>query len=353
VIDMLMRTLEFYGGDMEEIKSVLNTVSKEDTFVGVLEKAGDRKIFLGDSLVKSGDTFKAKDAYYKACIYFFLMEYFTDDLIESRKHYEKFMPVYNKFCFLASPKIERVEFPYKNGAIKAQFRMPEGTGPFPAIIFFQGNEGVKEHMISFEECALKRGMATLSVDPPGYGETRLTGIIWQDEKDYKSCVGLAVDYLYSIKQIKIEAIGIFGVSGGGLLSSYSASMEKRIAASAGLGCTSPYTFVKSWKNALISQKRKSFRYSGTDNVKDCYQWMLRCQKEILTALPQLNCPSLWVNGTDDLLVPIKDIQTLTEELGEKAEFMPIEGGDHLCSQFLSSGLADTIFDWFAEKLHNL
>ncbi len=353
VFDMLLRTFEFYGGNIDEIKETLKKISPSRSMKKVFDDAGSKKIQLGDKYFTDNDYPKAQQAYFDAVTYFFLLEYFTDELDESRRNYDKYMPVYEKFCKLITPKINRIEFPYKNGAIKAQYRVPEGDGPFPAIIFLQGNEGSKEHMVSFENYALKRGMATLSVDPPGYGETRFTGITWETEEDFKTCIHKVVDFLYEQDVIKNSGIGIFGVSGGGLTSPYAASFEKRIAASAGLGGTSVYTFVKAWKYALVSQKRKTFRYSGTSNLKDCEAWMSRLQKDVLKSLKRIDVPNLWVNGTDDRLVDIQDIRMLTEALGSKSEFLPVTGGDHLCSQYLQHGLAGKIFDWFFEQLSSM
>lgn len=350
VFDMLLRTLEFYGGNIEEIKEVLKTIHANNSMKEAFDKAGIKKIALGDVYSSKREYLKAQQTYFEAMTYFFLLEYFTDDLNESRRNYEKYMPVYERYCKLASPQINRIELPYKKGAIKAQYRVPDGDGPFPAIIIIQGNEGSKEHMVSFENYALLRGMATLSVDPPGYGETRLTNITWDTQEDFKICIHKAVDFLYMQKVIEKSAIGIFGVSGGGLLSHYASSFEKRISASAGLGGTSAHTFVKAWKYALVSQKRKSFRYTGTNNLKDCEMWMNQLQNDLLKSLPNIDVPNLWVNGTDDMLVEIRDIQVLTEALGAKSEFIPIERGDHLCSQYLSHGLADLIFDWLSNKL---
>lgn len=199
-----------------------------------LDDAASKKIQLGNNYFEKRAYLKAQHAYHDAVSYFFLLEDFTDDLDESRRNYDKYMPVYEKFCKLAIPQINRIEFPYKNGAIKAQYRLPEGDGPFPVIIFLQGNEGNKEQMVSFENCALKRGMATLSVDPPGYGETRLTGLTSNTEEDFKACMHKVVDFLYEKEDIRNSGIGVFGVSGGGILSSYAASFERRITASTSL-----------------------------------------------------------------------------------------------------------------------
>ena len=350
VFGMLMRTLEFYGGDVAEIEAVCRAAGRGRTIKDAVTEAWLAKITQGNQAFDRGDADEARQRYLDACMYFFLLEYFTDDLEESRRRYEVFMPMYERFATLAEPTIRRVSLPYAGGEVKAQFRLPQTNGVLPAVIFLQGNEGVKEHMLSFEGCALRQGMATLSMDPPGYGETLFTGLTWNDERDFRSAVALAVDFLLETGRVRSDAIGIFGVSGGGLTSHYAASLETRIAASAGLGATSPHTFVESWRFALASQKKKSFRYTGTDNLRDCEAWMRRLQKEILRSLPRLAVPNLWVSGTEDTLVPVGDIRRVTEELGAHSELWPIPGGDHLCSQFLADGLADQIFDWLADKL---
>ena len=52
-------------------------------------------------------------------------------------------------------------------------------------------------------------MATFSMDPPGCGETLFTGLTWNDERDFRSAVALAVDFLLETGRVRSDAIGIF------------------------------------------------------------------------------------------------------------------------------------------------
>jgi hypothetical protein len=61
---------------------------------------------------------------------------------EEETNYLLAMPCFDKFSKLSTPRIEKTELPYQEGAIKEYYHLPEGDGPFPAIVFTQGNEGV-------------------------------------------------------------------------------------------------------------------------------------------------------------------------------------------------------------------
>ncbi|MBN2007072.1 MAG: alpha/beta hydrolase, partial [Anaerolineae bacterium] len=66
---------------------------------------------------------------------------------------------------------------------------------------------------------------------------------------------------------------------------------------------------------------------------------------------QVQCPALIVHGSQDELIDgSRTNQQLTAAIGAKAVSHIVEGGDHMCSQFLKDGLVDYIFDWYAEHL---
>jgi 2,6-dihydroxypseudooxynicotine hydrolase len=72
------------------------------------------------------------------------------------------------------PTAERVEAPMDGGAVVANLRRPPAAAaPVPLVILIPGLDSTKEEFFRWESVFLERGMATLSLDEPGQGETGL------------------------------------------------------------------------------------------------------------------------------------------------------------------------------------
>jgi pimeloyl-ACP methyl ester carboxylesterase len=66
---------------------------------------------------------------------------------------------------------------------------------------------------------------------------------------------------------------------------------------------------------------------------------------------RVQCPALIIHGSEDLVLDGPETnRKLSADVGGKVTAKVIEGGDHLCSQFLKDWLADYVFDWYAEHL---
>ena len=76
---------------------------------------------------------------------------------------------------LLDPTAERVEAPLPTAArVVANLRRPAGEAPAPLVVLIPGLDSTKEEFFHWEQVFLDRGMATLSLDGPGQGETGFT-----------------------------------------------------------------------------------------------------------------------------------------------------------------------------------
>lgn len=68
----------------------------------------------------------------------------------------------------------------------------------------------------------------------------------------------------------------------------------------------------------------------TDPSDDAYEWQAAAAVafDVSDRLADVNCPSLVLHGTDDLVVPFENGTMLSEKLPE-ARFEPVDGGSHL------------------------
>jgi pimeloyl-ACP methyl ester carboxylesterase len=211
----------------------------------------------------------------------------------------------------------------------------------------QGNDEVKEFNARFENMALARGLATLNIDPPGWGESGLSGNRFRSVESYRKAMNHAVDFLQSRAEISPHAIGIFGVSFGGLLAPFAAGLEPRFAAVAGMG--GPFINVKRlWRSITAMQASRAFIYSGTTKLKELEAWTDRM--DFVEILSRVRCPVLIVHGEKDELIGVENAREIIRHVKGDKELKIVPNGDHMCTHALESNVGPYIFDWLARTL---
>ena len=101
---------------------------------------------------------------------------------------------------------------------------------------------------------LDRGMATLSLDGPGQGETGLSSAI---RPDYEVAVSAILDAVVDREGLDARRVGTVGVGLGGYYVVRAAAFEPRIKALAGV--SGPFDFAARW-DSLPLLTRDSFRF---------------------------------------------------------------------------------------------
>lgn len=346
---MLFRTMNFMGVNTEEVRNAFRQMKEMNlNSTTVCRLKGHEFREIAKLASKNGMKKEAREAYFQAASFYLLSDFFQYKPEEEKTNYYLALPCYDEFRKLSELAIEKVEIPYKNGAIMAYLHLPEGDGPFPAIIFTQGNEGVKEGMTEWTYYATTRGIAVFNSEPPGWGESGLSGTNFRGMEDIKGYVMRSIEFLEGRPEICNSRIGIFGVSYGAFLSLYCAGLEPRITAAGGIGA--PFLDInKVRKNALAAQRRKSLKISGAKSEQE--HSLIMSQLEMERIISQVECPALVIHGKNDYVLDgIKTNQKFAAVLSGEVTSKVVENGDHLCSQFLKDWLADYVFDWYAECL---
>ena len=136
--------------------------------------------------------------------------------------------------------------------VTANVYVPNGKGPFPAMIIAPGHGAGKASQYTWAANFARAGILVLSIDPMGQGERMQH---WDDELGRSKLEGSGdhehanqtallighhiarywfadgirgVDYLIARPDVIADRIGTFGCSGGGTAAAYLAAMEPRI-----------------------------------------------------------------------------------------------------------------------------
>ena len=240
------------------------------------------------------------------------------------------------------PTAERIEMLLDGKPMAANLRRPSGHDHPPLVILLPGLDSTKEEFYNWENVFLKRGLATLSLDGPGQGESGYHSHI---RPDYEVAVGTALDTLAGRSNINLKRAGVVGVSMGGYYAPRAAAFEPRLKAVATIG--GPYNFGDCWDQLPLLTRETFVHHSGAANQTEARQVALKLSLEGVAA--QVVQPMLVIFGKLDRLIPWQQAERLAAE-APKARLVMYPDGNHVCNN-LPYKYRPLVGDWMSEQLN--
>ncbi len=140
------------------------------------------------------------------------------------------------------------------------------SAPAPCLIFCHGAFEKKENFFEFAEFLSGSGIAAITMDMPGHGESGGPRS-YLDMDQWVRTITAAIDYLSTQKSIDAERIGAFGFSSGGTAVLEATLAEPRIKAIVTLDAT-VRNYLNIWETLffkfLLGASRVKKRLTGTD-----------------------------------------------------------------------------------------
>jgi dipeptidyl aminopeptidase/acylaminoacyl peptidase len=240
------------------------------------------------------------------------------------------------------PRGEYVRIPFADKSFAGILRRPAGASRPPIVVMCMGLDSAKEEMESYESLFLARGLATLSFDGPGQGESEYDFAI---RGDYEVAVAAVIDWLAQHGDVDCARIGLWGVSLGGYYAPRAAAFDNRIKACIGL--SGPYDFGDCW-DQLPQLTRDAFRVRGKCRTDD--EARAHAHTLSLKGIAQrIKCPLYLVAGKQDRLIPWQDAQRLANEAGGPVELVAIDDGNHVANNRVYRYRLQST-DWMAQQL---
>lgn len=240
------------------------------------------------------------------------------------------------------PAGEYVRIPFENSSFAAILRRPPGAASAPVVVMCMGLDSAKEEMDSYESLFLARGLATLTFDGPGQGESEYDIPI---RGEYETAVKAVVDWLETRTDIDATRVGLWGVSLGGYYAPRAAAFEKRVKACIGL--SGPYDWSEIWSQ-LPELTRETFRVRSHSASVDA---ALRVGRTLSLkgVAANITCPLYLVAGKMDRIVPWQDAERVAREAKGPVELVVIDDGNHVANNRVYKYRTQSA-DWMAQQL---
>jgi dienelactone hydrolase len=303
---------------------------------------GDIHAVLAEEAPEKGRRLTAGEAWARATVaYHFAKFVWMVDTERSRAAADQAVAAMARTHEYLDPDAERIEVPFDGGRVVGNLRRPASEERPPLVLLVPGLDSTKEEFFRLENVFLDRGMATLSIDGPGQGES---GYELPIRPDYDVAVTAVLDAIAGRTDVDLDRVGLLGVSLGGYYAPRVLAFEPRV--KAGVGLSGPYRFSDIWDD-VPPQTRETF--VAKSFAKDDEEGRAKAAKLDLNGVAErIQQPYLAITGKLDRLIPWKQTERGANE-APNGEFILHEDGNHGCAN-VPYKTRPVAADWLRERL---
>jgi pimeloyl-ACP methyl ester carboxylesterase len=286
----------------------------------------------------------AGEAFVRAAVCFHFAKFvWVVDAERNRRTTEEAIAALYAAHELLDPTAERVEAPLDGAHVAGNLRRPaaNGAGAPPLVILIPGLDSTKEEFFHWEDVFLTRGMATLSLDGPGQGET---GFAIDIRPDYEVAVAAILDAVAGRDDLDLDRVGAAGVSLGGHYAPRAAAFEPRLKAVAGV--SGPYNMGANW-DGLPSLTRETVQHhTGASSAEQARE--RASALDLAGVAERIEQPCLVITGRHDRLIPWEDTKRIADE-APRGEWVLFDDGNHVCNN-IPYKYRPLVADWMRARL---
>jgi 2,6-dihydroxypseudooxynicotine hydrolase len=329
------------GVDYNDFVRTTGRVERWEDWLDAWSALGDEHAELAREAEAGGHVRSAGEAWLRAAVsYHFGKFVWVLDAERSRAAADRAVAALAEGHRLLRTGAERIEAPLAIGNLRVPAASSLDPSP-PVVLLIPGLDSTKEEFFRLEEVFLARGMAALSIDGPGQGETGYTQPI---RHDYEAAVGSVLDALAGRSDIDLDRVGAMGVSLGGYYAPRAGAFEPRLKAVAGI--SGPYDFGELW-DTLPPMTRQTFvAKSGARDDDEGRAFASRLS--LAGVLENLDRPALFITGKLDRLIPWEQTERAARE-SPQGTFVLYEDGNHVCAN-IPYKVRPLAADWLREQL---
>ena len=296
-----------------------------------------------------GHPVTARDNYFSAAIFYGFAQWTIneDDNEENIAYNAKKIECYNRFIKHAPHPIERVEIPFEGKLMPGLLHLPPNNSPkVPCVLSVTGMDGFKEMMQPvYGDKLIERGLAVLSLDGPGQGESIMRKIRCTTD-NFARAGQAAMDFLMKRPEIDANRIAVSGVSMGSFWVPQIVAHDHRFkAAVVCMVCHEPGMNTV-FNVAYPILKNRYMWMSGYENEDEFDKFAQTLSLKGLGS--KIKCPFMIVAGEDEELSPIEHSYDLYNEITAPKKIMVYEGQGHDFKDYFD--VKALVADWLRDRL---
>jgi 2,6-dihydroxypseudooxynicotine hydrolase len=233
------------------------------------------------------------------------------------------------------------EAPFRNRLIRGYLRVPPGDEPRPVVVIFNGTNAVKEELHWWSDALLARGVASITLDGPGLGETfHRLGHVAEPRP-----VGVAImNHIETYPELDPDAVGYMGLSLGGYCAIRMAAHDPRVRAVAAV--SPPFSAEVYWNVTLFAMRRELAALYAMP-VEEMDKHIPRIT--LAETLPTLDRPLMVAGGGHDMITPGDEAFRIFETARCERELVFYPRGAHDCFNVLAD-LRPRMIGWLARQI---
>ena len=214
------------------------------------------------------------------------------------------------------------------------------------MLIIPGMDTIKEYMPSpYHNHFRRRGIATLSIDGPGQGESN-TRETWVTLDNFERAGKAAIDFMETLPALDASKIGVYGWSMGSYWGPRIAAYDSRVKAL--VGAMGNYL----QKDTIFKYSKPAYRanYKYMSNIHDEDEFDAMAAKMTLEPLAgEIKCPTLLAMGEFDELCPLEDGERMFDLLTCPKELWVYEDETHTFGSRLPDFYLQ-VADWMRDAL---
>ncbi|WP_083441044.1 alpha/beta hydrolase family protein [Nitriliruptor alkaliphilus] len=333
------------GMDYADVAELYERVDAGESWSDVNAQLGERNVARAEAALRAGHTATARSWYLLASACFRVGQVpLADDEPRKRVMYRQLISAYGAAGALTDPPVERIEVPYRQGALCGWLHRPAADESVPVVIVLGGFDGWREEYHVGATYLLERGLAVLLVDGPGQGETRLFHGIHM-EHGVEHAFSAVIDHLLADDRVA-PSVAIWGNSMGGYLAALTAATDPRITACVVNGGTIRPVETADRYPRFIDKVRLLLGIDDPDKAREVMSTFV-LDGELLSAL---RCSLLVLHGTPDRVFLVENARALFGHAGSSDKtWNEWPDGDH-CIYNHSHEKHTLVSDWLADRL---
>jgi esterase FrsA len=274
--------------------------------------------------------------------------------------YRHSMRLFRKAARHFEVPVEVIELPFGKGQLVGYLQVPPRVSRPPVVMHWGGVDGWKEDRQRASGMMHARGIATLTVDMPGTGESPLR----YPDPDAERGFSTFLDHLSRREDVDGGRMGVWGGSFGAYWAARLAHVEaKRLSAAVFQGGSVHYGLQEKWLRPAFASGASGYLFGPGSMFEARSQAMgVATLEEFLAVAPALSlldrglldrpcAPLLCVNGKLDDMAPVDDIYLLLEH-GSPKEARVYPKGSHMgrTPGMPEDEITKLITDWLALRL---